>query len=481
MTEPRLPQQTKQWLTAISTELRDAVQQEVDSLRTSMDQRLAALEGVVPHRDELFDRIAQGVSDLAAEEVKAAAAQARQKAEAAAQSELSDARAQAQTDIEALRTELDATRTAFEAQLAEAEAAQAGARSAFAEAQREITAVRRERDEQAVSLNEARKRIHALEEDHAQLALVQQVAEAHLEEEVQRRTTIAKQLDAAREETLLAKAEADSSRLEAHLAVERVRALENRQMQSEAAAQPSPASEPDSESYAALEHVKKGLEALSNTPKPEEMLTILVEHLSQNFFAVAVFLAGPQGLRLWKSRSGDSAADIRAQIVALTSESPLARALRDRATVSVDATADDGALGLCDRPLGHAIALPVLSNGNVIAVAYAENPPDRSKRRAIVGDTIAEILVDRVNQRLKRTPPAADHQPSAQHTNVAGAELPQYAMTRQARRVRISAAVGSPRRWGRERTSRSLDARRTDCVPDHAATQPSCTHGAAQR
>ena len=442
MTQSRLPQQAKLRLSAISADLRGAVQQEVDTLRASIDQRIGALEGLVSRQDEVFDLLVQEVSAVAVEDIDAAAAQARKQAETTAEAELWAARAQAHADIEAMRAELHATRTALETQLAQAQAAQAEATAALAEAQQEATAAHVAQEEQAVSLAEARQRIDALEEDHAQLALGRQVAEAHLEEEVQRQTTIVKQLDAAREEIRLAKAEADSSRLEAHLAAERIRTLENRQQQSEAVVLTQASTQPDVDSSAVLEHVKKGLDALSSAQKPEDMLTILVEYLGQDFVTAAVFVVGSQGFRLWMSRSSESATDIRTKTVALKGESLLARALRDCTSVSVDAAAGDAVQGLCNGPIGHAIALPVLANGHVIAVAYAENPVGHAKHRAIAGDRIAEILVDRVSQRLKKTPAVPDRPSSAQQTDTAlAADLPQYALTRQARRVKISTTV----------------------------------------
>jgi len=450
MTESRVHQETTLRLSAASTEFRTALQQEADALRASLEQRLVALTSMAARQEELFQRLAQDVSGIAIEDAEAAAASARQQAESAGQENLRVAQTQAQTDIKALQAELQmklqVERSAFEAQLTQALTAHDQAASALAEAQAAIAMTVRERDEQVASLEEARRRIHNLEEDHAQLALVQQVAEAHLEEEVQRRTMIAKQLDAAREEIQLAKAEADSCRLEAHLALERVRALETRQAQLEAAAAQArmvPPPEPAPDGYAALDRVKKGLDALSSTAKPEEMLTILVEQLSRDFATVAVFVAGSQGFRLLKSRSGDSGADIRSQVVALTGDSLLARASKDRTSVTMDAGAGDGVMGLCDKPLGHAIALPVQANGHVIAVAYAENPPGDANHPGSLGDKIAEILVDRVNQRLKRTPPAAER-PVAQQAEVpavTGAEVSQYALTRQARRVKINAEI----------------------------------------
>src|SRR4029453_5413570 len=216
-------------------------------------------------------------------------------------------------------------------------------------------------DDHAASLDEARQRIDALEETNAQTVRFRQLAEARLEEEVQRRTTVAKQLETAGQEILLAKAEAESCRLEAHLAGERVTALENRLLQMEqAAAQMRTASALEGDKHLMLLYLKKGLDDLGSA-KSEELLSRLVGQLGDCFAAAAVFTVEGQRLKLWKGRVGESsAAAIATSVLSLESESPLARAFRHRTTVSVDASAADGTVGLWETPLGNAIHLPVV-------------------------------------------------------------------------------------------------------------------------
>src|SRR5688572_22167195 len=208
MTESRLRQQTELWRTAISTDLR------------------TALDSIVSRNDEVLDQLAADIHAVAAEELAAAVKHARGKAEAAAQPELSSVRAGLQAELDTARAEFDAARTALETHVAETE--------------RDIMAIRSKRDELAASLDEAAKRIAALEEAHAQTGRMRQVADARLEEEVQRRTMLTMQLDASRQEIVLAKAEAESCRLEAHLSGERVGALEKRLLHLEAQAQSQP-------------------------------------------------------------------------------------------------------------------------------------------------------------------------------------------------------------------------------------------------
>jgi hypothetical protein len=200
MTEPR-HQQTRLWLTATSTELRRAIQQEATRLRTDVEQRVAALEGVASANDKQLEQVAANVAKLADSMAQEAVAQARKEMEAAAQSKLAT-----------MRTEFETARVALEAQLAETES--------------DITAIRQKRDEYATSLKQLRERLTALEQANSQATLRRELAEARLDEEVQRRVAFEKQLETSRQQLVLARAEAESSRLEAHLAVDRLRSLE---------------------------------------------------------------------------------------------------------------------------------------------------------------------------------------------------------------------------------------------------------------
>src|SRR5918994_2134668 len=240
MTKSRLRQQTTLWRTTVTTDLRTAIQQEIDALRASVDQRTAALESVVSRNDKIFDQLTADVHAAAAEEAEAAATQARSKAEAAAQSELSTVRARLQSDLEAAQTELKTVRARLQADLETAQTALKTTRATFEkeleETQRGIIAISGKRDELAASLDKATKRIEALEKANAQMVGMRQVADARLEEEVQRRTMLTMQLDASRQEIVLAKAEADSRKLEARVSTERVSALEKQLAQLEAEA-----------------------------------------------------------------------------------------------------------------------------------------------------------------------------------------------------------------------------------------------------
>ena len=109
--------------------------------------------------------------------------------------------------------------------------------------------------------------------------------------------------------------------------------------------------------------------------RTEELLSTLIEHLSESFATVAVFAVKGKGLKLWRHRSGDAAA-IPAH-VSFESESPLARAAKYRTTVTDNEAPGAGTTGQAGQgelSRVNVIALPLLAHGRVMAVAYAQNP-----------------------------------------------------------------------------------------------------------
>ena len=414
MTDSRLRQQTAQWRTAISTDLR------------------TALENIISRNEEILDHLTADVHNVAAEELEEAVKHARAEAQAAAQAELSSVRAHLEADLETARADFDAARTTLETHLAETE--------------RDIFAIRGKRDELAASLDEAVQRIADLEEAHAQTGRMRQVADARLEEEVQRRTMLTMQLDAARQEIVLAKAEAESGRLEAHLSGERVSALEKRLLQLEAQAQSQPAPVKGGSSDPAFERIKNGLDELRSV-RTEELLSTLIDHLGESFATVAVFAVKGKGLKLWRHRNGDSAA-VPAHI-SFESESPLARAAKYRTTVTDSGASGAGTAGHGELSRVNEIALPLLAHGRVMAVAYAQNPAGLPADHLRMAETIAEVLVGCVNQRLSRTESTidldapVDLKRSAQSSSSPSDrnQADQFAVSRQARRVKVTDPV----------------------------------------
>ena len=417
--------QTKVWLADISADLRRAIQQEVDGLRISVEQRIATLENVVSASDDQLTQFVVNVEGVAAEIAQESAAQARQETETAAQAELASFRAAFQTDLESTRAEFQARQTALETQLAETE--------------RDISVIRQKRDEHAATLEHACGRMASLEEENALAKLQREFAEARLEEEVQRRIALEKQLETSHQEMVLAKAEADSRRLEAQVAGERIRTLEKTASSA-------------SELLVVLAAVNNGLEDLSRAGS-DAILSTLVKQLSSDFSTVAIFAVTSQGFKLWKA--DDSVTPLAGGVPSLEDNSLLAQALRQCAPVRIDVTSPDGVLGLWERPLGHAIALPILAQERVIALVYAENPPGHSGHHAKVLDAVAEILVRSVNRRLNRSkpapeldasgtselPPSATAEGNVEATLSVATDSRDFAVSRQAGRVKINTAV----------------------------------------
>lgn len=201
MTEPQQKDHARPLLTAASVELRRALHEEALRLRTQVEERIAAIENLASANEKHLDHTAARLKKLAEEATQDAVARVRKEMEAEAQSK-----------FEAMRTEFETSRVALEAQLAEAES--------------DITAIRQKRDEYATGLKQMRERLAELEQANGQATLRRELAEARLDEEVQRRVAFEKQLETSRQELVLARAEAESSRLEAHLAVDRLRAFE---------------------------------------------------------------------------------------------------------------------------------------------------------------------------------------------------------------------------------------------------------------
>ena len=270
MKSNRLRDQTTLWLGARSGDLHRTIQQEIEALRSAVEERAAALQALASASDEQSERFALEVESLAGDMTREAVAEARQEIEAASHANLTAVREELQTQLETMRSQFDATRTAFENQLAETE--------------RDISTIRQMRDEHAANLEQAGGRIASLERANVQAQRQQELAGARLEEEVQRRIAIEKQLDANRQELRLAKAEADARRLEAQMAAERQQMLEQ-------------AATSGVDACGVLTAVQSGLRDL-NRAKRDQILDMLVEQLGGHFFAVGVFAVVADGFRL---------------------------------------------------------------------------------------------------------------------------------------------------------------------------------------
>jgi hypothetical protein len=445
MSDADLLQQSETSLRAASSTLQEMLRQELAGLRQGLDKRVETFEAVIGQTDSLINRLGQDLSHFARANAEQAATQARRQAEELARQRLDAARAVSDAELAGVRDELEAARAALQAHMTDAQEQRAEAAAALAEAQEEIAEMRRQNHEQAVRLDEARRRISVLEEDALGWTLSRQVADAHLEEERQRRRTIVTQLEAAREELRLANAEATCYRLEAHQLADRLQRIEAAHG---SVASGEPIQPPSEEQHLMLDTLRKGLEALSSARTADEMLRSLLDSLSQLFPAVAMFAAGADGFKLSRSRGNELDANLRLPTIPLESASPLSRALQDRTTVTGDAASGEGPLPLGERRVGPYAALPLLASQRVIAVAYVENPKDRFHADVALFTKVAEILTDRINQRLQRaqTPtsmPSSDRSSTSERQEVrtAAARSPQYAVARQAARVPIHEGV----------------------------------------
>jgi len=420
------------------TRTRSQLQQELDSARADFEKRQAMLESrldksqrdisiITQQRDEHAASLHQSASRLEEETQRRVTLE---KQLDAAFNEVTRTRSQMQQELEAARSEFDERHARLQSRLAEAD--------------RDAATTRQDRDELAANLHQTRARIEAVEEAGAKAMLDSQLALARLEEETQRRLAVEKQLDASRQELVLARAEADARRLEAQVAAGRVKTTES-------------TASAVADTRDIITWVKRGVDALSADPR-EQLLATIVEQLKCEFQTVGVFASGQDGFRLWNTHPAESKL-LPSHVAAQDSGSLLSRAVSDQAAARVEASPGVETRGLSEQLMAHAIAAPIIVQQRVLAVVYAENPPDRRP----LGPQLlvaAEMLVDCLNRRLNQssspasaeqlTPDvpaaAAPERPVAVETVPAAptppeAVTPGFAVSRQAERLRITGAV----------------------------------------
>jgi hypothetical protein len=428
---------------AVAAEIQRTARQEVDALRDLIDTRLASLERTLARDgdDPAFVPILQRLCEAAIEQADGASASARAQAEDAAARELAAGRAQAQTELNAAReqaqTELSAARKQHEAaqaqsklefqkRLAQSEKSSADAARALADAERVAASVRHAAEIGAANLHEAHARIQALEQELVGLALARDVADAHLEGEVQARTALATELDAVREMALYAQTDADTSRLALRNATERIRVLEERHRKLDAEPRKSAGS---AEAAATLEQVRAGLQTLTATTTGRGLLDALLEPLAQHFSMVAWCVVRTDDYVVWGSRGFDPPLQSRKPVSPVPPDSPLSRALAERKPATARPTDGQAPLGLSGRPVGYAIALPIVEQGQGLVMLYAENPPESTCGDPDAAAKIAEIFADHVRRRLRKKQAALSEESST------------HSPERKARRVKIKKSV----------------------------------------
>ena len=438
----------------VATEIQNAARQELDSLRSSMNVRLAALERVLSRdqNDSAFQAIVEKLCEVAAEQVEAASTWTRVQAEAEAERQLTAARAQAQADLAAATALMEETRAEFEQRLAKADAATAEtartlaelraqtdaalregeqrfaqseaarlkAVQALAENERVAAAARHEADANAVSLADARTQIESLEGVRADLMLARDISEAHLEGEIHHRNVIAAEMEAARAKALHAKADADACRLELQRAAARISALEEQRRLRDGDAPVTASSEP----AVVVGRLRSALQRLSGAATGRAMLDAALESLADNFSRAALCVVTPQGCTVWGSRGFDPPLESRKAVIPLTNDSPLKRGLDEWKAATARDTGGERLVGLSGSPIAYAIALPIVPQDKGAVMLYAENPLE-SFTDPSVAEAITGVIVDHLGQRLRprRTGGAA--------------ETPPYLPARQARRVKV--------------------------------------------
>jgi hypothetical protein len=151
-----------------------------------------------------------------------------------------------------------------------------------------------------------------------------------------------------------------------------------------------------------------------------------------------LFAVGAQGLKLWRGRRNGLPFDGALPVAPLEGESTVSRAFKARASI-VEQASDGAAASIFDnRPVQIAAAFPVVSRDRVLMIACVDDA--RSAADAPPATT-AEILVDRVNQRLQRPQPGVAERPLAEAAPAPAVESPHYVLTRQARRVTMNEGV----------------------------------------
>lgn len=459
--ETEARQRAKASLDALANQLSQVARKEFDALRASLDARIARLDDALPHADsaEALEDLVREVSKAATQQAEEAASRARLEAQEVAQTELAAMRADAKSQldaaqaanrtlnetIEGIRQQLRATeatsqieintsRVEFQTRLDQEKTVNAELAGRWADAQREAAAARNEVETLTAHLDEVRGRVKTLEDEGARTLRALDEATAHLDREVRSRVSLEEALEAARREATTARAEADTRRFELEAAVERIRTLEQARLTPEAAVPQTESAEVPRTDLMPLDRVRSALDALSAPTSARTVLEAVVEQLGHEFAQAALFVAEQTGLKGWRSHGLNSTIDIKKIAVPLTIVSPLTQAFADQTAVTVDASRTGATVGLFGSPIGSAIALPILANGRVIAVAYAEDASKQATDSVDASWRIAKILVDHVNRRLAGWQPAL---PQAAARPGAEANHAQHSPTRHARRVKI--------------------------------------------
>jgi hypothetical protein len=403
-------------------EIRETARRELDTLRGTLNTRLAALERAIDVDDQpalarIVEQLCAAAADQTEVAVKEARKDARKEADDTASRQLSALRDQADAELEAARAQLeklradfasssaraDALKSQLEQQIADEQKVTAQTVVALADAERAADVARAEAMTLSAGLEDARAKIAEVEQERANLMLARDIAEAHLEGESKGRAAAAAELEAARAKLLHAESDARACRLELQRAADRIRALEQAsRMQGGTGSIGAVTADDD----AGLEQVRAGLQALTGVTSGRALLTALLERLALLFPRVALCAVRPQGLVVWESRGFDPPLKPKAPLP-LDAGSPLQRVIVD-ASVDVAKTLEGEMLaGLAGLPVEYALAMPIVAMDKGAAVFYAECAPELISASA--AEAVARILVDHVRRRVRPQQQIADN------------------------------------------------------------------------
>jgi hypothetical protein len=427
MTDNALQAQAKVSAAAVAAEIQDKARRELDTLRSTLNTHLIALERALAYdeADPIVERITADWTTTATDHAEAAAAQARLEAEQAAKLEIAAVRSEARstmeaaraefddqlgkereahkrsqsalqralTDLEGARKELESNRKDLDRAKADLDRVKADAervKTELAEAERGRTAARAEAASLAENLEAVRQQLAATEQERSELTLARDIAEAHLEGERHARVAAAADVDAMRAKLLHAESDARAMRLELQRAGDRLRAVDAQ-----------PGAEDDRQACVALERVRSGLRTLSGVTSGKVLRDVLLEQLAPVFERVALCLVTPQKLVVWGSRGFDPPLTVNGAI-AVPDDSRWQKLLTAESE-AMTINGDGRTTGLTGSAFDFALAVPLMTLDRGVAIFYGENLPAGSDPS--LATLSAQIMVEQVRQRVRQTQP----------------------------------------------------------------------------
>jgi hypothetical protein len=123
---------------------------------------------------------------------------------------------------------------------------------------------------------------------------------------------------------------------------------------------------------AALDRVNRALRAFERAATLDDVLETLLLEFSQEFGRASIFVVAGPCLKGWRSLGLDSTTEISNLAIPLTVESPLTQSMTDQKAVTLAANPGREQVGIFGSAIDCAIAVPILVEAEVVAVAYGE-------------------------------------------------------------------------------------------------------------